>query len=108
MAIEKEVLDQLLAGHDPQDVFGKGGLVDELKKALSERILKAEIDDHLTEESAGGSPCRPPTSPTGAARSWCGLPCTTSRRAGSTVPPGLRYQTTGFHPAFTRHAHICV
>ena len=35
MAIEKEVLDQLLAGHDPQDVFGKGGFVDELKKVLS-------------------------------------------------------------------------
>jgi putative transposase len=35
-------------------VFGKGGLVDELKKALSERILKAGIDDHLTEESAAG------------------------------------------------------
>ncbi len=35
MAIEIDVLDQLLAGHDPRDVFGKGGLVDELKKALS-------------------------------------------------------------------------
>ncbi len=47
MAIKKEVLDHLLAGHDPPDVFGKGGLVDELKKALSERILNAEIDDYL-------------------------------------------------------------
>ena len=47
MAIEEELLDQLLAGRDPQDVFGKNGLVDELKKALSERILNAEIDDHL-------------------------------------------------------------
>ena len=53
MAIEKEVLDQLLAGHDPQDMFGRGGLVDELKKALSERILKAEIDDHLTVQRTG-------------------------------------------------------
>ena len=36
MAIEKELLDQLLAGRDPKDVFNKDGLVDELKKALSE------------------------------------------------------------------------
>src|ERR1700694_1653251 len=47
MAIEKELLDQLLAGRDPKDVFNKDGLVDELKKALSERILNAEIDEHL-------------------------------------------------------------
>ena len=39
MAIEKDLLDQLLAGRDPKDVFNKNGLVDELKKALSERIL---------------------------------------------------------------------
>jgi len=55
MAIEKEILDQLLAGRDPQDVFGKDGLVDELKKALSERILNAELDQHLDAESAEGS-----------------------------------------------------
>ena len=47
MAIEKDLLDQLLAGRDPKDVFNKDGLVDELKKALSERILNAEIDEHL-------------------------------------------------------------
>ncbi len=54
MAIEKEVLDQLLAGRDPKDVFGKEGLVDELKKALSERILNAELDEHLDAETADG------------------------------------------------------
>src|SRR6202166_1135060 len=47
MAIEKDLLDQLLAGRDPKDVFNKDGLVDELKRALSERILNAEIDEHL-------------------------------------------------------------
>ena len=47
MAIEKDLLDKLLAGRDPKDVFNKDGLVDELKKALSERILNAEIDEHL-------------------------------------------------------------
>jgi len=55
MAIEKEILDQLLAGRDPQDVFGRDGLVDELKKALSERILNAELDEHLGAESSEGS-----------------------------------------------------
>jgi putative transposase len=53
MAIDKEVLDQLLAGRDPQELFGKDGLLDELKKALSERMLAAELDDHLESESAG-------------------------------------------------------
>ncbi len=47
MAIEKDLLDQLLAGRDPKDVFNKDGLVDELKKALSERILNTELDEHL-------------------------------------------------------------
>lgn len=39
MAIEKELLDQLLADRDPEEVFSKDGLLDDLKKALSERIL---------------------------------------------------------------------
>jgi putative transposase len=54
MAIEKDVLDKLLAGRDPKDVFAKDGLVDELKKALSERILDAEIDEHLDGEADDG------------------------------------------------------
>ena len=55
MAIEKEVLDQLLAGRDAQELFAKDGLVDELKKALSERILNTELDEHLGEERVGGN-----------------------------------------------------
>ena len=54
MAIDKEVLDQLLAGRDPQELFAKDGLIDELKKALSERMLAAELDDHLESEMATG------------------------------------------------------
>ena len=54
MAIEKDVLDQLLAGRNPKDVFSKDGLVDELKKALSERILNTELDEHLAAENVGG------------------------------------------------------
>jgi len=55
MAIEKDVLDQLLAGRDPEELFSKDGLIDELKKALSERILSAELDDHLETESTEGA-----------------------------------------------------
>ena len=47
MVIEKEVLEQLLAGRDPATVFSQDGLIDELKKALSERVLNAELDRHL-------------------------------------------------------------
>ena len=54
MAIEKNVLDQLLAGRNATDVFSKDGLIDELKKALSERILDTELDEHLAAENAGG------------------------------------------------------
>ena len=54
MAIEKELLDQLLAGRDPNEVFAKDGLLDDLKKALSERILNAELDQHLEEERDEG------------------------------------------------------
>src|SRR5580700_8474452 len=54
MAIKKDTLDGLLAGRDPQAVFAKDGLFDELKKALAERVLNAEIDDHLEGEAAAG------------------------------------------------------
>ena len=54
MAIGKTLLDQLLAGREPQDLFAKGGLIDNLKKALSERMLAAELDDHLETEAEVG------------------------------------------------------
>ena len=55
MAVDKEVLDQLLAGRAPEELFAKDGLLDELKKALSERMLSAELDDHLENQSAEGA-----------------------------------------------------
>ena len=54
MTIEKDLLDQLLAGRDPDEVFAKDGLLDDLKKALSERILNAELDEHLEDERSKG------------------------------------------------------
>src|SRR5690606_7952960 len=55
MAIERELLDQLLGGRDPNEVFAKDGLLDDLKKALSERILNTELDEHLEGERAEGA-----------------------------------------------------
>ena len=54
MAIKKDTLDGLLAGRDSAGCFAKDGLFDELKKALAERVLNAEIDDHLDGEAAAG------------------------------------------------------
>ena len=48
--IRKELLDELLAGHEAKTVFENDGLVDELKKALAERMLNAELDHHLGQE----------------------------------------------------------
>jgi len=42
-----ELLDQLLSGRDPKAVLDSGGLIGELKKALAERMLNAEMDVHL-------------------------------------------------------------
>jgi len=50
-AIPPELLDQLLEGSDPDKVFESEGLLDELKKALAERILDAEMDVHLESEA---------------------------------------------------------
>lgn len=53
-AIPNELLDQLLAGGAASAAFEQGGLLDSLKKALTERALNAEMDHHLaTGEGAG-------------------------------------------------------
>jgi putative transposase len=48
--IPDAILDQLLAGADAKTAFNQGGLLDELKKALAERALNAEMDHHLAGE----------------------------------------------------------
>jgi putative transposase len=45
--IPDQLLEQLLAGADAKTAFAKDGLLDELKKALAERALNAEMDHHL-------------------------------------------------------------
>ncbi len=52
-----ELLDELLKGQDPKTVLSSNGLFGELKKALAERVLNAEMDHHLSQadEEASGN-----------------------------------------------------
>ena len=46
--LRPELLDELLTDYDkPEDLLGEDGLFKELKKALLERALGAELSDHL-------------------------------------------------------------
>jgi putative transposase len=49
-----ELVDQLMSGRDPSTVFDKNGLLDELKRAIAERALNAEMDHHLVMMAADG------------------------------------------------------
>ena len=51
MAVRKELIEELLANRSPEEVFAQDGLLDELKKALAERILNAEMDEHLAADA---------------------------------------------------------
>lgn len=50
MSIDKKLLDDLMAGRSGGDIFGQEGILAELTKALAERALNTELDEHLTEE----------------------------------------------------------
>ena len=56
MSIDKELLDRLMQGRSPGDLFGKDGILSELTKALAERALSTEMDVHLDEERAEAVP----------------------------------------------------
>lgn len=45
--IDPKLLDELLKGQNPQEVFTSDGLLGDLKQALAQRILEAEMDHHL-------------------------------------------------------------
>jgi putative transposase len=48
VAIEKEIVDKLLAKYEkPEDLIGENGLLRQLTKALVERALEAEMATHL-------------------------------------------------------------
>ena len=55
-AFDADLLDELLKGQDPSTVLSSQGLLGDLKKALAERMLNAEMDVHLesdAEQQAG-------------------------------------------------------
>lgn len=56
MTIRDELIDELLAGHDPSTVLRSDGLLGELKKKLLNRLMAAEFDLHMSEEREAGQP----------------------------------------------------
>lgn len=57
MAFSPELLDQLLADCErPEDILGPDGLFGQLKKALAERALRAELGHHLAQEQQAPAP----------------------------------------------------
>ena len=57
MTISKEMLDELLKGCErPEDLLGETGLMKELKVKLMERMLGAELTEHLGYEDGHAAP----------------------------------------------------
>ena len=56
VSIDKDLLDRLMEGRSPGDLFGKTGILSELTKALAERALSTEMDVHLDEGRTGDAP----------------------------------------------------
>src|ERR1700734_2665853 len=54
--IKTELLDELLSGvKTPEDLLGDGGVFRQLKKALMERVLSAELTHHLGYEKGAST-----------------------------------------------------
>jgi putative transposase len=71
MSIDKDLLDQLMEGRAAGDLFGKEGILSELTKALAERALTTEMEEHLGEERAERAPegqNRPPNRRNGSSQ----------------------------------------
>ena len=48
MTIRKELLDELIGElKNPEEFYGKGGLIEELTRAITERALEGELTHHL-------------------------------------------------------------
>jgi putative transposase len=45
--VDKDLLDKLLKDMDPEEALGPDGLLKQMKKALIEKALEAEMSDHL-------------------------------------------------------------
>jgi transposase-like protein len=55
--INVEQLDELIKGKSPAEIIGRGGLLDQLTKAVMERVLQGELTHHLG--YAKGQPAQP-------------------------------------------------
>ena len=67
--IPLELLDQLLSNYTrPEDLTGEDGLFKQLKKALIERALGAELSEHLGYEKGDPAGREAATAATGRAR----------------------------------------
>ena len=86
MAFAPELLDQLLEDyHRPEDMLGPGGIFDQLKKALAERALGAELGHHLAQEAA--TPAAPHNHRNGSTPKTVQTD-TSALRAGGAAGPG--------------------
>lgn len=69
MTITPKMLDALLEGCErPEDLLGDGGLMSELKRALMQRMLGAELTEHLGYEHGAVPPAEQPNRRNGASR----------------------------------------
>jgi len=69
MTISKEMLDELLKGCErPEDLLGDTGLMKELKVKLMERMLGAELTEHLGYEEGEAAPSSQPNRRNGSSK----------------------------------------
>ena len=69
MTITPKMLDALLEGCErPEDLLGERGLMSELKRALMQRMLGAELTDHLGYEHGAAPPSEQANRRNGASR----------------------------------------
>jgi transposase-like protein len=80
MPIKNEIVEELLKGADPKKAFSSDGLLGEIKKALAERMLNAELDEHLQNEASA---------PAGTDGRWI----TPTGRTARALPPVSRLST---------------
>ncbi len=93
--IPDAILDQLLAGADAKTVFERNGLLDQLKKALTERALKAELGHHLAGDE-GANPSQRLRLEDGAERGWGDGPAHSTRPDGNVGVALEKWRAFGF------------
>ena len=50
--ITDKLLDQIVGDTDPAELFQSGEFLGEMRRKLAERILDAEMDEHLAQSAA--------------------------------------------------------